>query len=301
MTFMTFVAALFLSVAAFAQDASATWKVEAKKVAEETFRVSFTGTISQGRHIYGVAPEMGLPFEVNYASDVTAGPIVEESTPTDYNGEPVFFNKAVFSQEVTAPEGTKLEGTLTWQACTDDMCGFPEEYEFSVTLGKADAHSSAIGDPEKQESAGGLWALLLEAILWGLAMLLTPCVFPMVPMTVSFFLKASDNVHQGRFKAFMYGVFIVLLYTVPVVLLFGLTRLIGGEAVTACPISSSSWYSSSSPFPSLGRLRLPSPPPGVHRPMPNRAREALRAYFSWPLPWCWFPSPARVPSWVRCC
>ena len=233
MTFMTFFAALLVSVAAFAQGASATWKVEAKKVAEETFRVSFTGTISQGRHIYGVAPEMGLPFEVNYASDVTAGPIVEESTPTDYNGEPVFFNKAVFSQEVTAPEGTKLEGTLTWQACTDDMCGFPEEYEFSVTLGKADAHSSAIGDPEKQESAGGLWALLLEAILWGLAMLLTPCVFPMVPMTVSFFLKASDNVHQGRFKAFMYGVFIVLLYTVPVVLLFGLTRLIGGEAVTA--------------------------------------------------------------------
>ena len=230
--FISAFAALLVSVAAFAQGPSATWKVEARKVAEQTFRVSFTGTIASGQHIYGVAPEMGLPFEVNYASDVTAGPISEESTPTDYNGEPVFFNKAVFSQEVTAPEGTKLEGTLTWQACTEDMCGFPEEYEFSVALGKADAHSSAIGDPEK-ESAGGLWALLLEAILWGLAMLLTPCVFPMVPMTVSFFLKASDNVHQGRFKAFMYGVFIVLLYTVPVVLLFGLTRLIGGETVTA--------------------------------------------------------------------
>ena len=230
--FISAFAALLVSVTAFAQGPSATWKVEARKVAEQTFRVSFTGTIASGQHIYGVAPEMGLPFEVNYASDVTAGPISEESTPTDYNGEPVFFNKAVFSQEVTAPEGTKLEGTLTWQACTEDMCGFPEEYEFSVALGKADAHFSAIGDPEK-ESAGGLWALLLEAILWGLAMLLTPCVFPMVPMTVSFFLKASDNVHQGRFKAFMYGVFIVLLYTVPVVLLFGLTRLIGGETVTA--------------------------------------------------------------------
>jgi thiol:disulfide interchange protein DsbD len=221
-----------VSVAAFAQGPSATWKVEARKVAEQTFRVSFTGTIASGQHIYGIAPEIGLPFEVNYASDVTAGPISEESTPTDYKGGPVFFNKAVFSQEVTAPEGTSLEGTLTWQACTDDMCGFPEEYGFSVALGKADAHSSAIGDPEKQ-SDGSLWALLLEAILWGLAMLLTPCVFPMVPMTVSFFLKASDNIHQGRFKAFMYGVFIVLLYTVPVVLLFGLTRLIGGETVTA--------------------------------------------------------------------
>ncbi len=230
--FLSAFAALLVSVAAFAQGPSATWKVEARKVAEQTFRVSFTGTIASGQHIYGIAPEIGLPFEVNYASDVTAGPISEESTPTDYKGGPVFFNKAVFSQEVTAPEGTSLEGTLTWQACTDDMCGFPEEYGFSVALGKADAHSSAIGDPEKQ-SDGSLWALLLEAILWGLAMLLTPCVFPMVPMTVSFFLKASDNIHQGRFKAFMYGVFIVLLYTVPVVLLFGLTRLIGGETVTA--------------------------------------------------------------------
>ena len=230
--FISAFAALLVSVSAFAQEASATWKVEAQKVAEETFRVSFTGTIAPGQHIYGVAPEMGMPFEVNYASDITAGPISEESTPTDYNGEPVFFHNAVFSQEVTAPEGTQLQGTLSWQACTEDMCGFPEEYEFSVALGKADAHSSVIGDPEKQ-SDGNLWALLLEAILWGLAMLLTPCVFPMVPMTVSFFLKASDNVHQGRFKAFMYGVFIVLLYTVPVVLLFGLTRLIGGETVTA--------------------------------------------------------------------
>ena len=230
--FLSVFAALLVSVSAFAQEASATWKVEAQKVAEQTFRVSFTGTIVPGQHIYGVAPEVGLPFEVNYASDVTAGPISEVSIPTDYKGEAVFFNRAVFSQEVTAPEGTELQGTLSWQACTNDMCAFPEEYEFTVTLGQADTHSSAIGDPEKQ-SDGGLWALLLEAILWGLAMLLTPCVFPMVPMTVSFFLKASDNVHQGRFKAFMYGVFIVLLYTVPVVLLFGLTRLIGGETVTA--------------------------------------------------------------------
>ena len=72
--FLSAFAALLVSVAAFAQ-ASATWKVEARKVAEQTFRVSFTGTIASGQHIYGIAPEIGLPFEVNYASDVTAGPI----------------------------------------------------------------------------------------------------------------------------------------------------------------------------------------------------------------------------------
>ena len=81
--------------------------------------------------------------------------------------------------------------------------------------------------------AGNLWALILEAILWGFAMLLTPCVFPMVPMTVSFFLKGSENARQGRLKAFLYGLFIVLLYTVPISLIIGITWVVGGSGVTA--------------------------------------------------------------------
>jgi thiol:disulfide interchange protein DsbD len=52
-------------------------------------------------------------------------------------------------------------------------------------------------------------------------------------MTVSFFLKGSDNVAQGRFKAGMYGLFIVILYTLPIALLIVITRVIGGESVTA--------------------------------------------------------------------
>ena len=64
-------------------------------------------------------------------------------------------------------------------------------------------------------------------------MLLTPCVFPMVPMTISFFMKQSSSPAEGRFKAFMYGLFIVLLYTVPISIIIGLTWLIGGNAVTA--------------------------------------------------------------------
>ena len=64
-------------------------------------------------------------------------------------------------------------------------------------------------------------------------MLLTPCVFPMVPMTVSFFMKGSENPTQGRFKAAMYGLFIILLYTVPISVIIMLTKLIGGDAVTA--------------------------------------------------------------------
>ncbi len=83
------------------------------------------------------------------------------------------------------------------------------------------------------KAAGSIWGQILEAILWGFIMLLTPCVFPMVPMTVSFFLKGSENVAAGRFKAAMYGLFIVLIYTVPIAILILVTRFVGGDAVTA--------------------------------------------------------------------
>lgn len=81
--------------------------------------------------------------------------------------------------------------------------------------------------------AAGLGALILEAVIWGFAALVTPCVFPMVPMTVSFFMKGSANKKQGRFKASMYGLFIILLYTLPIAAIILITRFAGGEAVTA--------------------------------------------------------------------
>jgi len=237
---MTFVAALLVGVAAFAQDASAVWKVSALPVSDGLYRLTFTSRIAQGMHIYGT-DNPDNPFSVEYTSldgAVLEGDLTSALEATVFKGEPVYFDRASFTQDVRT-EGSHISGVIHWQACQDDACGFPEEQEFSVTAGApaaaAQGHETAIEDPEKASSGNGgsIWALLLEAILWGLAMLLTPCVFPMVPMTVSFFLKASDNVHQGRFKAFMYGLFIVLLYTIPVVIIFGLTRLIGGESVTA--------------------------------------------------------------------
>ncbi len=71
--------------------------------------------------------------------------------------------------------------------------------------------------------------MILEAILWGFMALLTPCVFPMVPMTVSFFIK--DRL--SRLRAVVFGLFIVALYTVPIGVIILITRVAGGEAVTA--------------------------------------------------------------------
>ena len=78
-----------------------------------------------------------------------------------------------------------------------------------------------------------MWSLIIEAILWGFAALLTPCVFPMVPMTVSFFMKGSGSPAKGRINASLYGFFIVALYTLPIAAIIIITRLVGGDAVTA--------------------------------------------------------------------
>lgn len=103
----------------------------------------------------------------------------------------------------------------------------------SESIKQGSASAIPANDNSSQQEKSSIWSLILEAVLWGFAMLLTPCVFPMVPMTVSFFIKGSGTPAQGRFKASMYGLFIVLLYTVPISVIILLTKIIGGDAVTA--------------------------------------------------------------------
>ncbi|MBO7575599.1 MAG: thioredoxin family protein [Bacteroidales bacterium] len=134
-----------------------------------------------------------------------------------------------------------VTGTVTYMPCAGESCYMPVDWDFEEFFEAASESSGAkTAAPQKvkpaapqQEDYGSLWALILEAILWGFAMLLTPCVFPMVPMTVSFFMKGSENARQGRLKAFFYGLFIVLLYTVPISAIIGVTWFVGGSGVTA--------------------------------------------------------------------
>ena len=144
--------------------------------------------------------------------------------------------------EISGGGSKVVEGTVTWSACSGDECRMPEDYDFKVIVdchSELSEESGSFGKPQDdkdgkpQDDKTSLWGIILEAILWGFLMLLTPCVFPMVPMTVSFFLKQSGFQSAGRFKAFMYGLFIVLLYTVPICIIIGLTWAVGGSAVTA--------------------------------------------------------------------
>lgn len=254
------VAALLIgSVASFAQapEATAKWSVSSKVVSENVYELTFKASIVDGWHIY-TEDHAYNPISIEFASDQgysLVGGLNQVTKPSDFQGEKVFFDSVTLTQRVklTGSEAT-VTGEVSWSGCNDRFCAAPESWEFSVPLAAAVPAASASSDDvtidtkseeasssleagiasgDNSDNEGSLWALIIEAILWGFAMLMTPCVFPMVPMTVSFFMKQSSTAAEGRFKAFIYGLFIVLLYTVPISVIIGLTWIIGGNTVTA--------------------------------------------------------------------
>ncbi len=245
-TIMASIAAAFLwSAAIFAQapEATATWKVSSKPSGENEYELVFTATIENGWHIYTTGNKYN-PTTLELDSPTGYSPVgtfAQVTEPSSFKGDEVFFDTAVFTQKVKldVPEAT-VKGEITWSGCNDQFCAAPEHFEFTLSLTGGEQVPASPNQATLSTVSGGsgkgggsLWALIIEAILWGFAMLLTPCVFPMVPMTISFFMKQSQTPAEGRFKAFMYGLFIVLLYTVPISIIIGLTWLIGGNAVTA--------------------------------------------------------------------
>ncbi|MCR4844979.1 MAG: thioredoxin family protein [Bacteroidales bacterium] len=207
---------------------SVSWKAEVKPESGKQYQLVITGTVAPDYYVHPMSdPYVGTVLSVEEGEGYApVGDPVEEYAPSDYKGEPVVTGTYVIRQNLDVTGTATVTGTVTWSACSGDFCNMPEDYEFSVPV---EIPVQAGND----EAAGSLWGLILEAILWGFLMLLTPCVFPMVPMTVSFFLKQSGSASRGRFNALMYGLFIVLLYTLPICIIIGLTWAAGGATVTA--------------------------------------------------------------------
>jgi thiol:disulfide interchange protein DsbD len=215
---------------------TALWKAAVNHLEDNKYQLVLTGKVAPDYYVHPMGSGYaGTTLEVAPADGLAReGEPVEEYSPADYKGEKVVTGKYVIRQNLTVDGAAAVAGTVTWSACSGDQCNMPEEYEFEVEIPGASPKMTE-GAASKDEGAGGksIWGLILEAILWGFLMLLTPCVFPMVPMTVSFFLKQSGSPAAGRFKALMYGLFIVLLYTVPICIIIGLTWALGGATVTA--------------------------------------------------------------------
>ena len=217
----------------FGEEPSVRWTSELRDLGGSEYELVLSGDVQDEYYTHPMDDEWsGTVLEIEPATGLElVGAPVESYDPSEYKGTRVIRGHYVITQRLKV-SGTvgSVSGNLSWSSCSGDACRTPEDWGFSEALPSTAVVAPAAEAPAKK---GSLWALILEAILWGFAMLLTPCVFPMVPMTVSFFIKGSESKAEGRFKAFFYGLSIVLLYTVPICLIIGITRLLGGASVTA--------------------------------------------------------------------
>ena len=230
-------AALLTSAVSFAQPGMSegiTWTTSVQEKGEGVYTLVFTGNVPSGHYTYTLKDEYSATAINDLAVEggELVGEVYEIGTPTvEEDGSQHYYGKIELAQDVKTTEGAVVSGSIFSNICTDTTCS-AQYWDFEINVGGAAATYAAAGE-ETEKEGNSLWMLIIEAILWGFAMLLTPCVFPMVPMTVSFFMKGSESVAAGRFKAAMYGLFIILLYTVPISVIIILTRVIGGDAVTA--------------------------------------------------------------------
>ena len=229
-----------VSFAASAQEQVVAWSTDVKENGNGNYTLTIKADIADGWHIYDATYSMtpttiqfttpeGIELSGELRALSTAKPVSDEffGNYGEYEGE------AVYEQDITVTgKGGKIKALVSYQACCEGSCTPPNEEELTIEVGEI-APVAEIKEVKNAASSGSLWAMILEAIIWGLAALVTPCVFPMIPMTVSFFMKSSGSVAKGRLNASLYGLFIVALYTLPIAAIIIITRLIGGGAVTA--------------------------------------------------------------------
>ncbi len=170
-----------------------------------------------------------------------------------------FETKVTFTQKVkvTNPKLTSIKGGIDYQVCKQVCINDTKQFTFALptmtataaatpevvtadtaavvasapvkdtTVKATAAVTKAVVSAPKKEEKKGLWSIFLFAFFGGMLATITPCVFPMIPMTVSFFLKQSKNKSKGRFNALFYGLCIVVicvLITIPFHLLEGIDR-----------------------------------------------------------------------------
>lgn len=175
---------------------------------------------------------------------------------------PWYEGKVTFTQAYTLAEGctgVNITGTINYMSCTATACTPPAKEKFSITVGEptavaADTVTAAATAPVVSHSSKGSgadwwqpvtmeatqgqsatptsdspwWVILGLGFLGGLVALLTPCVWPMIPMTVSFFLKKGRSRRRSITDAITYAVSIIVIYLVlgiAITMAFGASKL----------------------------------------------------------------------------
>lgn len=224
------------------------WSYETKKINETEAELVIKATIERGWHLYAIElPSNDGPIATtivfapsdNYelVGKPTEGKYKTEFDPNfnmDLNYHEV---EAIFTQKIKIKNNApfRIEGTLESMVCNAEMCLPPEIVDLDFAMNGASISNAEIGvagDVSKiipqlpnmkidnpvgncgneKEEISNVWMVFLFGFLGGLIALLTPCVFPMIPLTVSFFTKGGKDGKKGLGRAVLYGFFIFLIY-----------------------------------------------------------------------------------------
>jgi len=200
------------------------WNFELGAVLENEVDLILTATIEEGWHMYSQDAGEG-PVSTNftffentaiqYIGNVNEGIPQEEYDPNFESVLRYFETKAVFTQRIKllSNESSIVKGEFEFMVCNSAMCLPPEWVDVEVALPAAQLNDSSSSSSSSSPDEG-VWSIFIIAFLSGFIALLTPCVFPMIPMTVSFFTKQSKNKASGIKNALIYGLSIIGIYVV---------------------------------------------------------------------------------------
>jgi len=204
-----------------------TWSFGYQKTGENRYDIIMSATIEEGSHIYSInVPENG-PIPTTFLFDTTSGDFSAEGKPFE-TIKPVekfdeafgfnintFSDRAEFRQKIVSNKpGFVVKGTVTYMSCTNTTCLPPKDVDFEVVIGQVRQEK-----PEASIAAApgntGLFRFFWISFLLGLVGLLTPCVYPMIPMTVAFFSRGGSGRPGQVLTALVFGISIVVIYTLP--------------------------------------------------------------------------------------
>jgi len=225
------------------------WNYKSKNVSGDTTALIFDAKIDMNWHLYSQYFGEGGPVRTTFYYDesdkfeiigqASESPEPEEVMDEIFNMKVKYFsNAATFTQKikVLSEKDFTITGSIEYQVCQDDKCVyFNPDFAINVKGVKSGAEETTVKSEEAlspqvdleeksesensrnqartSESSSSMWGIFFLAFVLGLAGVLTPCVFPMIPMTVSFFMQGQSSKFNSIVKALIFGISIVLLYT----------------------------------------------------------------------------------------
>lgn len=208
------------------------WNFDSKQNGQDVDLI-FEANIDHGWHLYDTYLPEGGPIATTFVYEDSTlfdfvGEIQKDPAPEIHYDETFQMNMGYFGEKATltqkihlkSSDPVEIKGNVLFMSCNDETCTPPEEVEFSFKFNQdaqaaAKTETKATVSASAPESTGGqsIWIFILISALAGFAAILTPCVFPMIPMTVSFFMRGSENRSKSIRTGIFFGLSIVAIFT----------------------------------------------------------------------------------------